>query len=151
MKPLAATLLCLLIAGCATPQPSPTPAVMPSASSSGPDLGIWNETTLVVTLVVNGQSVGDLPPAGPAPTGPAPSIDVAALPPLPWHVEARSPSGRTLTSLEVRPSDVQGDANHYSYAFDRVNLSCGLLTIWASYWQPVEGPAHPGASGDCAP
>lgn len=155
MKTLAAALLCALLAGCATPLPSPTvvpsASPSPSTSSSRPNLGIWNQTHLVVTLVVSGQSVGDFPPAGPAPTGPAPTIDLAALPALPWHVEARSPSGRALTSLEVRPSDVQGDANHFSYAFDRVDLSCGLLTIWASYWQPVEGPARPASPGDCAP
>lgn len=143
MKALAPALLCVLLAGCATAQPS----------SPGPKLGVSNGTTLTVTLVVNGQHVGDFPPGGPAPT-----IDVAALPSLPWNVEARSPSGRVLTSMQVRPGDVQttvgpGGETDYSGLFGRVDLSCGRITIWAGDVSP-SGPApdpSSGKPGDCAP
>ena len=144
MKALATALLCVLLAGCAAPLPS----------SPRPKLGVANGTTLTVTLVVNGQHAGDFPSGGPAPT-----IDVAALPPLPWNVEARSPSGRVLTSMQVRPGDVQttigpGGASEYgSIMFGRVDLSCGRITIWAGD-VPPSGPAPPpstGSPGDCAP
>jgi hypothetical protein len=144
MKMLVTALFCLLLAGCGTSQP-PAP---------NPKLGISNGTTLTVTLVVNGQSIADFPPGGPDPT-----VDVAALPPLPWTVDARSPSGRLLTSMEVRPGDVRsssigpsGEAS-YSGTFGRIDLSCGRITIWAGDVTP-SGPApvpSPGKPGDCAP
>jgi hypothetical protein len=154
MKPCAAALLCALLAGCATPLPSTPPAtsvVSPSPGSSllNPSLSVSNGTTLTVTLVVNGQRVGDFPPRGPGPT-----VDVAALPPLPWNVEARSPSGRVLTSMQVAPGEVQSaDSAVHTIPMRRVDLSCGRLTIWAGDFPPSGPPPlpSPGASGDCAP
>ena len=116
-------------------------------------LGISNGTTLAVTLFVNGKRVAYYPPGGPPPT-----IDPASLPPLPWIVEARSPSGRVLTSMQVKPGEVQttalpGFGVEHSAPFARVDLSCGRLTIWAGDIEP-SGPApepSPGTPGDCAP
>ena len=124
-----------------------------SACSAGPapKLGIANGTTLAVTLFVNGQRIAEfLAQRG------GPTIDVAALPPLPWNVEARSPSGRLLTSMQVAPGDVRsatglGGVSEYTGTFGRVDLSCGRLTIWAGDIQP-SGPApppNPGVPGDC--
>ena len=87
-----------------------------------PPLGIANGTTLTVTLVVNGRPIGESTP------GEEPSIDVSALPGLPWLVEARSPSGRVLTSMRVEPGQVwtrtgsDGVVEH-SGTLGRVDLS----------------------------
>ena len=101
MKSLAAGLLCILMIGCAAPLPSAAPTVTLTPSPQRPNLGAANGTTLTVTLVVNGQRVAVFPPGGPDP-----SIDLTALPPLPWTVEALSPSGRVLTSMRVQPGQV---------------------------------------------
>ena len=144
MKPLASVLLCLLIAGCASLLPSATPSFAPN-----PSLDVSNGTTLTVTLLVNGDAVGEFPPGGPDPT-----IDVAALPPLPWKVEARSPSGRVLTSMDVAPGEIQGaDSAVHTIPMGRVDLSCGRLTIYAGDFAP-SGPVplpSSGSPGDCAP
>jgi hypothetical protein len=117
------------------------------------DLGIANGTTLTVSLFVNGQLVGVSHPDAPGPT-----IDPNSLPPLPWTVEARSQTGRVLTSMIVEPGDVRtatgpDDQVSHSGTFDRVDLSCGRLTIWAGDVVP-SGPApppSPGSPGDCVP
>jgi hypothetical protein len=115
-------------------------------------LGISNGTALAVTLFVNGERVAYYPPGGQQPT-----IDPASLPPLPWIVEARSPSGRVLTSMQVKPGDVETTALPsggvgYSGQFARVDLSCGRLTIWAGDIEPSGPPPEPssGRPGDCA-
>jgi hypothetical protein len=117
------------------------------------NLGIANGTTLTVSLFVNGQLVADSPPNAPGPT-----IDPNSLPPLPWTVEARSPTGRVLTSMTVEPGEVRtatGPDGQISYSgtIGRVDLSCGRLTIWAGDAVP-SGPApppSPGSPGDCVP
>jgi hypothetical protein len=153
VKTLAAALLCALLAGCGTTRPNPAPVAVPSpsptASSAIPKLGVSNGTTLIVTLVVNGQRVGDFPPDGPGPT-----IDIAVLPPLPWNVEARSLSGRVLTFMQVAPGEIQSaDSAVHTIPMGRVDLSCGRLTIWAGDFPP-SGPVplpSAGSPGDCAP
>jgi hypothetical protein len=144
----AVVVLALALAACDGSASQP-----PASDPSNPTLGVSNGTTLVVTLVVNGKPVGMFPPGGPGPT-----IDVAALPPLPWTVDARSPSGRVLTSMRVEPGQVTtttvpGVAIQHSGTMGRVDLSCGRLTIWAGDVQP-SGPvptASPGTPGDCVP
>lgn len=131
------------IAGCSLLLPAP----------ERPALGISNGTTLVVTVFVNNVLV-----ATDAPGGPAPDIQRAALPALPWVVEARSASGRVLTSMRVEPGQVWSTTRpdgglSLSGAIGRVDLSCGRLTIWAGDIQP-SGPAplpNPGQPGDCLP
>jgi hypothetical protein len=120
---------------------------------SGPWLAVENGTDLDVTLVVNGEELAVYPAGG----GGA-ELEFGELPPLPWRVEARSPSGRVLTSMEVHPGDVwrtsgAGGAESFSSTMGRVDLSCGRLTIWAGY-TPPSGPApggNAGKAGDCEP
>jgi hypothetical protein len=141
---IAALLLALALAGCGS-----TPATPPT----GPQLGISNGTALTVTLVVNGQIVGEVLRGGPAPT-----IDPADLPALPWSVEARSRSGRVLTSMTIEPGQVgyrsrPDGGTEYAGTFGRIDLSCGRLTIWAGDFPPSgpPPPPSPGTSGDCVP
>lgn len=118
--------------------------------SAKPDLGISNGTTLTVTLVVNGAVVRTV-----APGGGVNAIAANDLPALPWAVEARSPSGRVLTSMTVKAGDVQRStepdgSTMYRGAASRVDLSCGRLDIWAG--PPLLGPMPgPGVPGDCEP
>jgi hypothetical protein len=114
---------------------------------------VANGTTLTVTLLVNGQAVRTFEPGEPGPT-----IDPVILPDLPWTVEARSASGRVLTSMRVKTGDVwttarPGGAVESSGTFGRVDLSCGSLRIWAGDVFPSGPvPASPaGSPGDCVP
>ena len=127
--------------------------VLPPPLDERPKLGISNGTTLDVTLFVNGVRVAEYP-AG----GPQPEIDSSNFPALPWVVEARSATGRVLTSMTVAPGQVRttavpGGGTEHSGAVGRVDLSCGRLTIWAGDIQP-SGPMpgeQPGEPGDCEP
>lgn len=117
------------------------------------NLGISNCTALAVTLFVNGQRLSEF-----AANSGEFRIDVSALPPLPWRVEARSASGRVLTSMQVEPGQVgsitgPSGVTESSGTFGRVDLSCGRLTIWAGDVQPSGPlpPPSPGTPGDCAP
>ena len=129
----------LAVAVACTPVPSPR-------------LAIANGTDLDVTVVVNGQEIAVYPPGG------GDEIDAEALPTLPWNVEARSPTGRVLTTMEVRPGDLQHtrDARgneSFSGTVATATLSCGLLILWAGY-TPPSVPAPPpdaGQRGDCEP
>ena len=110
-------------------------------ASAPPGLSIANGTTLTVTLVVNGAPLGTFGPG--VERDPIPAAD---LPALPWHVEARSPSGRVLASMTVRPGDVSVTSGDGA----RVDLSCGRLDIWSG--PPMSGPVPgTGSPGDCAP
>jgi hypothetical protein len=135
----------LIVGGCA--------AVPGSSAAVRPKLGISNGTTLAVTIVINGRIV-----ATAKPEGGGPEVDPLTLPDLPWSVEARSPSGRVLTSMKVKVGDIwttvrPGGAVESSGAFARVDLSCGSLRIWAGDVMPSGPvPASPaGSSGDCVP
>jgi hypothetical protein len=114
-----------------------------------PKLGISNGTTLTVTLIVNGQAVGVFGP------GEGASPLEVPLPPLPWAAEARTSTGRLLTSLQVAPGQVfrttmPDGSIHISGGGARLDLSCGRLDIWAG--EQVGGPAPgPGQPGDCVP
>jgi hypothetical protein len=138
----ALLLLMVVIAGCSF-----------APSEAKPALGVSNGTTMTVTLVVNGQPIAAFPPGAPAP-----AINVASLPALPWTVEARSPSGRVLTSMTVAVGQVgqttdPSGVELASGTIGRVDLSCGRLTIWAGDFQP-SGPApdpSAGTVGDCLP
>ncbi len=139
---LTATLLALVIGGCATVLPGERPKIT-----------VGNQTELVIRLSVNGIAVGDFPPEGPAP-----DVDETALPPLPWDIEARTVSGRLVLSLHVDPGqlhvDRQADGSiNAAIAMARVDLSCGTLRLWAGEITPG-GPApmpDAGMPGDCEP
>ena len=120
-----------------------------------PPLHVFNDTTLVVRVSVNGQPIGDFHPgvAGP-------EIDVDSLPPLPWIVEARTVTGRLLASMEVEPGQVfrttLPDGNlAFHDRLESVELSCGRLTLFAGELRPgaAGGPprTHAGVPGDCVP
>jgi hypothetical protein len=115
MRPIV-LLLGLALAAC-----SPGPAASPSTS-----LGIENDTTLVLSLVVNGQTAATLPPGGSEESG-------ANLPARPWTVEARTASGRVLATMFVGlgPADpaVAGDSST-SGSSAQFPLSCGSIRMW---------------------
>ena len=121
----------------------------PAPTGEAHDLVVSNETTLAVTIAVNGTALRTIQPQTDE------TILVKDLPPLPWAVEARTSTGRALLSMSVRAGDVwettrpdgsherNGDAN-------RVDLSCGRLDIWSG--PPLLGPAPgPGKPADCGP
>jgi hypothetical protein len=130
----------------AGPTPPPGSVVVPPDQM---DLGINNGTTLPVSLVVNGTAVRQVDP------GQAPVLTAAQLPALPWAVEVRSPSGRVLVGMTVRPGDVWTRQNadgssEAKAAGARVDLSCGRIDIWSLI--QMGGPAPGlGVPGDCAP
>jgi hypothetical protein len=119
----------------------------PAPTAAARDLVVSNETTLAITLAVNGVVIRSVQ------AHMQESVLVKDLPPQPWLVEARTPSGRVLSSMTVRPGDVsetklpdgstqvKGDAV-------RVDLSCGRLDMWSG--PPLLGPPPgPGKPGDC--
>jgi hypothetical protein len=161
LGPLGPVAVAVLVAGCSLlpspaqagptpPQAGPTPppgaVVVPAAQM---DLGINNGTTLEVSLVVNGTVVQKVDP------GQAPVFTAVQLPALPWAVEVRSPSGRVLVGMTVRPGDVWTRQNadgssEAKAAGARVDLSCGRIDVWSLL--QMGGPAPgPGVSGDCEP
>jgi hypothetical protein len=117
-----------------------------------PRLAVANGTQLDVTLVVNGQPIA-VYPAG----GGGEDIGFGELPPFPWHVEARSPTGRVLTTIDVEAGDVQhkseAGVESFTTVMGRVDLSCGRLTIWAGHVSPSGPPPaqDAGEPGDCEP
>ena len=143
---------CGSLGGTATQGAPATASGAPATTSGAPmkpapmKLSVQNGTTVVVTLVVNGTVVETFPP------GAFEDPIKAELPPLPWSVETRSPSGRVLSRMTVKEGDyvtsngptagmVKGDAV-------RVDLSCGRLDVW--YGPPLLGGTFiPGPSGDC--
>jgi hypothetical protein len=122
--------------------PTPTPIASPPTK-----LSIYNGTTIVVTLVVNGTVIEIVPPRS------REDPITGALPALPWNVETRSPSGRVLSTLVIRQGDYfqttlpNGDTST-SGDFSRVDLSCGRLDVWQGI-EPLGPVFSPGPSGDC--
>ncbi len=115
-----------------------------------PDLHVANGTALPITLVINGTVFDHVAELGSA------DYPAADLPALPWRIEARSPSGRLLTSVDVAPGQVRethwpDGRSEYSGALGRVDLSCGRLSIWAGDLTPSGPMPGPGQPGDCAP
>lgn len=111
-------------------------------------LSIENDTTIAVTLAVNGKVVETVPPGG------YQDPIKAESPAPPWNVETRSPSGRVLSSMTVGAGDAwqttypNGAGGAHGDAV-RVDLSCGRLDVWSG--APLLGPPPgPGQSGDCA-
>ena len=115
----------------------------------GTKLGVDNGTTLAVTVVVNGVNVGTVEPQKQQ------FFDPSGMPPMPWSVEVRSPSGRVLTQVfaAVGSAGSTTDADGHTSQFGvggRVDLSCGRLDVYVG--PPMMGPMPgPGVPGDCAP
>jgi hypothetical protein len=137
VRTLAVPILVISLAGC---------------SGESPQLVLENGTDLEVTLVLNGQALAVALPDG--------GVEIAAreLPPLPWRVEATSPSGRVMATMKVQPGDLEhttepGGGESFSGRVSHEVLSCGQLIIWAGYSPPsVPAPApDAGKPGDCEP
>lgn len=134
------------LAGCASSGATPSAALSNSAQPE--HLSINNGTSITVDLVVNGEVVEEVAP------GAREDPLSVSLPPLPWLVETRSPSGRTLTLLRVSAGDVVYATGQVGPSMERgvavaVDLSCGRLEVWSG--PPLsESPTFiPGPSGDC--
>ena len=128
-------LLALLAAGCHAP--------------ADYRLGVDNGTTLDVRIVVNGTQVTSVPAQQQQ------FVDAAAMPPLPWRIQALSPTGRVLLETHVESGVVwstttpDGGTESHS-AGTRVDLSCGRLDVYVG--APMMGPVPgPGVPGDCEP
>jgi len=110
-------------------------------------LSISNGTTIPVTLVVNEVVIATIPAGG------YEDPVYVSLPPLPWSVETRSPSGRVLSRMTVNAGDVvytTADANGRSSGKGdavRVDLSCGRLDVWSG--PPLSGPMFSAGPGSC--
>ena len=89
------------------------------------NLGVRNATTVSVTVVVNGNTVGEVPPGGAQA-----SIDSAGLPPQPWTVVLRGPSGLELGTMLSGPYAV---STTESASFD---WPCGSLFVWTGDTDP---------------
>ncbi len=148
---LAFLAIALAVAGCSL-LPSPTPAgptPPPGAIVVPPErmtLSLSNGTTLPVSLVVNGTDVAVVQPQDGINEMPA-----AQLPPLPWAVEIRSPSGRVLVSAAVHAGDVwqlhdADGSTEAESAGARVDLSCGRIDVWSGM-QPIASRSRPGRPG----
>ena len=130
---LGLILVVAVVAACA-----PAPTGIPH------DLVVSNQTSISVTLVVNGTSVRTVQP------GSQETILVRDLPAQPWSVEARTSAGRVLSAMTVRPGDVWERGNEMKGDAVRVDLSCGRLDMWSG--PPLLGPVPgPGTPGDCNP
>ena len=121
-------------------------------SADAMSLSVSNGTTLTVNLLVNGQLVRSVGPGAVAYTFPA-----SALPRLPWAIEARTSSGRTLTSLTVNAGDVLEHEIPGGFMskgpWTQAILSCGRLDVWSWPGSPPPPPtgSPSGLPGDCTP
>jgi hypothetical protein len=110
-----------------------------TGSISLPPLSVSNETSITVVLLVNGGIVDSVRP------GERHDPVTMDLPPLPWLIEALSPSRRVLSSLSVSATDLITSTSGRAV---RVDLSCGRLDVWSG--PPLAGPMwSPGPLGDC--
>ena len=151
----SATLLAnALVAACGGFLPTPD---LSQASPTGPrieidenaSVDVANGTTLVVTVVVNGAPIQVVA------AGTSATVKAAVLGPKPWHVEARTASGRVLLRFAVQPGQITRieagtGATRLTGAGARRDLSCGRLDVTVG--PPMLGPAPgPGEPGDCVP
>jgi hypothetical protein len=129
-----ASFAAILVAARPSSAKSPAPS-----SASAPPLSVSNETSIAVTLVINGTVLETVPAGVLQDPIPLP------LPARPWTIETRSPSGRLLSTLAISVSD---PISIYTGRGIRADLSCGRLDVWSGP-APL-GPAFsPGPAGDC--
>jgi hypothetical protein len=121
---VGAIVAALAVAACGLATPISTPILAPMR------LSIQNGTTIPVAIAVNGVVIETVPPGGYEDPVKAP------MPPLPWSVETRSPSGRVLSQMTVKAGDAwfttpdpNGRSESHAPAV-RVDLSCGRLDMW---------------------
>jgi len=126
-----------------------TASCSPAPAGEAHDLVVSNQTTLIVSLVVNNAVVRTVPPHTQE------LVSTSDLPSLPWSVETRSASGRVLSHMTVRAGDVAETAlpdggREMKGDVVRVDLSCGRLDVWSG--PPLLGPPPgPGVPNDCEP
>ena len=89
------------------------------------NLGIRNDTTETLTLVVNGVRLADI-----APGEVQASVATTGLPPLPWTITAHTRSGLALGTMLIGPYQ----ANDSASAF--FTWVCGTITIWTGASAP---------------
>lgn len=147
--------IAVLLAGCADAEPTlmqqPPGGGLQVVPADAMSLGVSNGTPLTVSLAVNGAVVRTF-----APGTVAEAVPATSLPALPWVVEARSPSGRVLTSMTVKAGDVVQAGNPVELSkgpWTQAVLSCGRVDIWSWRGPPPPPPteAAAGSPGDCAP
>lgn len=133
----------LLVAGCAGPAALPTPTsnvaaapsptATPTPAPTGATFTVNNATTIPVAIAVNGTVLETVAP------GSLEDPIKAPVPPRPWTVEARSPSGRVLATMTVAANDYLSSASGRAVIEE---LACGRLEIWAG--APIAGePSTP--------
>jgi hypothetical protein len=144
----AAAILPIALLGAACGDFLPSPIGAPTDPPFGSSIDVANGTTLTIEVWVNGVRVGSTP--GRTDRRVLPDT----LPAQPWHVEARTVTGRVLLQFEVQPGQVtqstSGGVTTVSGAGSRADLSCGRLDVTVG--PPMLGPApDPGVPGDCLP
>jgi len=120
----AATVVALLVAGCAGQDVTAlrTPAAPPTPAPSGETFSVANGTTVPVAIAVNGTVIETVP------EGTTEDPIKAPVPPRPWTVEARSPSGRVLATMTVAANDYLSST---SGRIGSADLACGTIVLWA--------------------
>lgn len=141
MRLVAAGLVGLLATAASLPVtaygPVPTPeATMPPAASPEVDVEppiVWNDTSLTVTIRVNGTVLEAIPPGS--------QQALAVTGPPPWDIEVVAPDGFRLATGSITGAAPMGYRN---------DLSCGRIDIlWRTIiLGPMNGPGQP---GDCGP
>jgi hypothetical protein len=135
-SPTALLLAVALVAACSA---APAPRIDPH------DVGVKNETTMTVSLVVNGTGFGVFAPHS--------TSTVLVRSAFPWNVVAKTAGGRTLVRMTVQQGDIQPPPNpggdEQSSIAGRVNLSCGELSIFAGDVPPAGAAPGTGSPGDC--
>jgi hypothetical protein len=131
-RPLAGIVLAiLLLAGCSPP--------------GQVTITFENGSMLDVQVRVNGRLVRETA------AGSSGEIALSGIP-FPWHVEAVSPAGRVLTSMDLEAAPTcttqpDGSAS-CSGAVGMVDMVCGRFAMWASdlvpgFPAPIEGQGEP--------
>jgi hypothetical protein len=110
------------------PSPAPSPAE--------PPVRVYNQTSVALTLVVNGSAVAVVPAEGLADPVTAP------MPGRPWTIQLQSPSGRPLVTLDVPADDIT-----VPLYGQPGNLACGLIVLAVGGSLPVSEPAFSPALG----
>jgi len=142
MGPRAAVqvVIAVIAVACGPIAPLPVNGALPGDF----DIHVENGTILVVSIFVNDEIAVVVPGRSDD------TLFANQLPALPWRVEARSASGRVLTSVDVRADSVQRHGNEIQTTGARLDLSCGRLDIYIA--TPLMGPMPgPGVPGDCHP
>jgi hypothetical protein len=121
--------LALGIAACTT-------SVSPAPSPTSPPVRVYNQTSVAMTLVVNGSAIAVIPAESLADPVASP------LPARPWAIRLQSPSGRPLVTLDVPAGDITvglyGQPN---------NLACGFIFLAVAGPLPVSEPAFTALPG----